>query len=257
MILAENLSYSINDKSLIKDISLVLHPKKINLIIGPNGAGKSTLLKILTGQLQSNTGKVLYDDKSINSFSTNELAQKRALLSQSIELSFAFTVKEIVLMGRYPHFKHSPTKVDFEIVDYCMEMFGIQGFAERNFLSLSGGEKQRVQFARVIAQIISEDKESERLLALDEPLNALDIFYQLDFMDELRSIIKRENIVVVGVLHDLNLVAKYADQIIVLNQGELISIGSPSEVLTVDLIKKVYAVKMNVHVENERIHLLI
>src|SRR5690606_21477536 len=118
--------------------------------IGPNGAGKSTLLKMITGQVKSSSGSVFYDKKNLKDFKTAELAKKRALLSQNIELSFPFTVKEVVLMGRYPYFTHKPSQRDKEIVENCMELFGVEKFADRNYLSLSGGEKQRVQFARVV-----------------------------------------------------------------------------------------------------------
>lgn len=170
MVTLENITYEVKGKTLIKDVSANFEKAKINLILGPNGAGKSTLIKLINGELQATKGNILFEGLNLKQISRKAQAQFRAVLSQSLELSFPLSVHEVVLMGRYPHFESKPGTNDLEICEESMKLFDLQEIKARNYLTLSGGEKQRVQFARVWAQIWEPIKGKSRLLLLDEPL---------------------------------------------------------------------------------------
>jgi len=247
MLSANNVTFRVRDKALISDISLSFAPAKIHLIIGPNGAGKSTLIRVLARLLHPQNGKVEYEGVDVNRTSESELAKRRAVLSQAIEVAFPITVREVVMMGRYPHFGGRPGPTDEKIVDELMKHFDVEEFRDRDYKTLSGGERQRVNFARVLAQLWSDgsssDSSSCRYLFLDEPLTFLDIRHQIDFMKKIRQFTDAPDVVTIGIVHDLNLAARFADQIVLLNQGRIIASGTPSEVLTAELIQDVFAVK--------------
>lgn len=164
-------------------------------------------------------------------------------------------VAEVVMMGRYPHFSNHPTQKDLHICSGAMNYFGIEHLKNRNYMTLSGGEKQRVHFARVMAQIWETVDGQCRYLLLDEPLTFLDIYHQFDFMDKLTSFVKGKNIVVAGVVHDLNLAGKYADHITLINDGELFSSGNKQDVLTRENISTVYGLKPEIQQVNNTVRL--
>src|ERR1700749_1096640 len=153
MLRAENISVNVGAKSLLENVSVRFEPGILNLIIGPNGAGKSTLIKLLSGQMQPVSGKVFYGNKPLKGYTVVELARIRAVLSQNIELSFPLNVWEVVMMGRYPHFIGKPEVKDIDACTAAMAFFNIGDFSRRDYTTLSGGEKQRVQFARILSQI--------------------------------------------------------------------------------------------------------
>jgi len=231
------------------------------LIIGPNGAGKSTLIKVLARLLRPQTGKVEYEGADVSQAGEAELAKRRAVLSQAIEVAFPLTVREVVMMGRYPHFGGRPVKTDERIVDDAMAQFDITVFGNRNYQTLSGGERQRVNFARVLAQVWRDDSACEtspgRYLFLDEPLTFLDIRHQIDFMKNIRAFADAPDAVTVGVVHDLNLAARFADQIVLLNNARVVAHGTPAEVLTAEQIQSVFGVKPTiVPTEYSKFHLI-
>ncbi|MEI6312009.1 MAG: heme ABC transporter ATP-binding protein [Bacteroidota bacterium] len=253
MLTAKNITYQIGQKKLLNNISLNFQVGKINIIIGPNGAGKSSLIKLLSGQIRPNTGEILYNQQNIKKSSFADLAKYRAVLSQKIELAFPLNVSEVVMMGRYPHFHSVPTLSDKNICREAMQYFDILNFADRNYTTLSGGEKQRVHFARIASQIWKDDPYNTRYLFLDEPLTFLDIYYQFDFMDRLLEFTKNKNIVVVGVVHDLHLAAKYADFMVLLNDGEILASGTKLEVLTKGNIFKAFQLEPDILINNDKI----
>lgn len=255
MLSAKHISYSIDNKLLLDDVTIEFSPKKLNLIIGPNGAGKSTLIKVICNQIKPNKGNVFYGEKKSSELSLLELSKIRAVLSQNIDLAFALNVSEVVMMGRYPHFTDKPTKSDEIACKEAMQFFDIETLANRNYMTLSGGEKQRVQFARVLAQIWYPIKDQNRYLILDEPLTFLDVYYQFDFMQKITELIKQQDIIVIGVVHDLNLVAKFADQITLINNGKIVATGNKHEVLTKENIKNVYHLEPTIIKEKNSIHL--
>ena len=241
MLSVKNIQCSIGKKTILQDINLHFLPGEFNMILGPNGSGKSTLLKIISGELNGYTGEVLYEGIKPGSVGKNELAKIRAVMSQQPELSFPLTVKEVVMMGRYPHFSFHPTKKDEAICDEVIERMNIGSFSERNYLTLSGGEKQRVQFARILAQIWERPHTGYRYLLLDEPLASLDINYQQEFLQIAREFAKK-NTVLVAVIHDINLAIQFGDQLYLLKQGKLVASGPMREMIRVDLIKRVFGV---------------
>ncbi|MEP6713613.1 MAG: heme ABC transporter ATP-binding protein [Ferruginibacter sp.] len=245
MLKTEKIYFSIHKKEILKNISAAFLPGEFNMILGPNGSGKSTFLKIFSGEIHSNKGTVLYDDVSIATIKKDALAKVRAVMSQQPELSFPLTVDEVVMMGRYPHFTFNPNKKDENICNEVMQRMNVNIFKERNYLTLSGGEKQRVQFARVLAQIWEKPATGYRYLFLDEPLTNLDINYQQEFLQVAREFAKNDT-VLVAVMHDINLAVQYGDKLFFLKEGELVAQGKPKDILTEDLIEQVFLVKSTI-----------
>jgi len=268
MLTASNITFRVGNKPLLSEVSLSFTPGKLNLIIGPNGAGKSTLIKVLARLLHPQIGKVEYEGTDISRTVEAELAKRRAVLSQAVEVAFPLTVREVVMMGRYPHFGGRPAPTDQSIVDEVMGLFDVSAFGDRAYQTLSGGERQRVNFARVLAQLWRKGSDGHsgavssdtaffcRYLLLDEPLTFLDIRHQIDFMNKVRAFANSPDVVTVGVVHDLNLAARFADQIVLLNDGRVVATGAPIEVLTRERIGAVFGIEpVIVSVESD-IHLI-
>jgi len=259
MLTAQHITYSIGEKTLLNDVSLAFEPGQMNLIIGANGAGKSTLMRVLSGLCAGYTGEVLYDRRNIRLMKENELAVNRAVLSQQVEVAFPMSVGDVVMMGRYPHFSQMPSKADRQICHDAIRLFELEKLTNRNYMTLSGGEKQRVHFARVCAQIWDTGQQACRYLLLDEPLTFLDIHYQLDLMEKLSLMLRNNRLVVLGVLHDLNLAIKYAHHILLLHEGRIIAQGTKKEVLTAENIKTAFRIEPKIVTDEmkEIIYLLI
>ena len=268
MLQASNITFRVRQKEIISDISVEFAPSKLHLIIGPNGAGKSTLIKVLARLLRPQNGKVEYEGIDVKDASESNLAKRRAVLSQAVQVAFPLTVREVVMIGRYPHFGNHPSPSDEMIVDEVMERFDVREFSARNYQTLSGGEQQRVNFARVLAQLwgregaISTEFTASsappcRYLLLDEPLTFLDIRHQIDFMKRVRGFAAANDVVTVGVVHDLNLAARFADHIVLMDQGRVVTTGTPAEVLTTERIRDVFSVEPRfVPVTHSSIHLI-
>lgn len=255
MLSVKNITYKIGEKILLGDVSADFEAGKLNIIIGPNGAGKSTLIKIICNQIQPSSGNIFYSDKNVRTISIKELARIRSVLSQNIEISFPLKVNEVVMMGRYPHFTGKPTQKDETACIEAMRFFDVLDMSERNYLSLSGGEKQRVQFARVAAQIWYPVKDNCRYLILDEPLTFLDVHYQFDFMHKVIALLRNNDMLIIGVVHDLNLAAKFADKILLLNNGMVLADGNREKVLSEQNIKIAYHMDPVIYNENNSMHL--
>jgi len=258
MLTADNITFRVGNKPLVSDVSVSFAPAKLHVIVGPNGAGKSTLIKVLARLLRPQVGRVEYDGIDVGKVSEAELAKRRAVLSQAVELAFPLTVRELVMMGRYPHFVGRPGPTDEKIVDEVMAHFDVTEFSDRQYQTLSGGERQRVNFARVLTQLRLDGPASScRYLFLDEPLTFLDVRHQLDFMKKIRAFTAADDVVTVGVVHDLNLAARFADHIVLLNDGRVIAEGTAAEVLTTELIQAVFGVKsILVPTDDSNFHLI-
>ena len=248
MLRTENISFSVGKKQILKNVSASFLPGEFNMILGPNGSGKSSFLKIFSGEINKFQGTVLYEDKKIKELRKEELAKKRAVMSQQADLGFPLLVEEVVMMGRYPHFTFNPNKKDITICSEVIERMDLVEFKERNYLTLSGGEKQRVQYARVLAQVWEKPTDSYRYLFLDEPLNSLDISYQHEFLQVAVELIK-DHTVLIAVMHDINLAAHYADNLFFFKEGELVVHGKPKDILSAAMIEKVFNIKTTV-IEN-------
>ena len=268
MLEASDITFRVGGKALISDVSVSFAPGRLHLVIGPNGAGKSTLIKVLARLLRPQTGRVEYEGADVQHASEADLAKRRAVLSQAVEVAFPLTVREVVMMGRYPHFRGRPGPVDERIADELMEFFDVTEFGDRNYQTLSGGERQRVNFARVLAQLWRDGHGPSaavshptrppcRYLFLDEPLTFLDIRHQIEFMKKVRGFTDAPDVVTVGVVHDLNLAARFADQIVLLDQGRVVAAGTAAEVLTAERIRGVFGVEPTfVPVEQSGVHLV-
>ncbi|MFD1769982.1 heme ABC transporter ATP-binding protein [Sphingobacterium suaedae] len=242
MLRVEKLHFEVKGRKLLKDISLQVRRGEVLALLGSNGAGKSTLMKLLCGEYKPSAGLVSLHGRLLAEYTANELATKRAMLSQQQQISVSFTVAEIVIMGRYPHFKSLPRKVDLEIVAEVMELCGVKDLADRIFMSLSGGEQQRVQLARVLAQVWDS---TDGLLLLDEPISALDMHYQQKVL-AIAKALSRKGFMVVIVVHEVNFAATYADRIVMLKNGRKLFDGTPVEVLNTTDIYTIFSVKAGV-----------
>ena len=246
MLEARNVTFHVRDRELVSEVSIFFEPGKFHLIIGPNGAGKSTLIKLLSRSLRPQQGTIFYEGIDIKESKEVDLAKRRAVLSQAVEVTFPLTVREVVTMGRYPHFGGRPSPADQEVVDEMMRLFDVNEFATRDYLTLSGGERQRVNFARVLGQLWRDEQKTNtdcRYLFLDEPLTFLDIHHQIEFMKKVREFSSQSDVVAVGVVHDLNLAARFADQIVLMNRGRVVSAGNATEVLSAESIRSVFEVE--------------
>jgi iron complex transport system ATP-binding protein len=241
MIDAKDLTFRAGAATLVADVSASFDAGLLHLVIGPNGAGKSTLVKLLARLLRPAEGRVAYGGVDVAPASPADLSRRRAVLSQAVEIAFPLSVREVVMMGRYPHFGTHAAARDEAIVDEVMAYFEVDRMAARDYTTLSGGEKQRVNFARVLAQVWQPIAGVERVLFLDEPLTFLDIGHQLDFMRKVRKALSTD-IVIVGVIHDLNLAARFADRLILLDRGRVAAAGQPFEVLTPANVHGVFGV---------------
>jgi iron complex transport system ATP-binding protein len=247
MLRIENIGVDVGSKSLLDDVSVSFEPGRLNLIIGPNGAGKSTLIKVLSGQLRASRGQVFYGDTDVRNLSPLQLSKSRAVLSQNIFLAFPLKVWEVVMMGRYPHFANRPGQKDEQAIDEAMKIFDVQSLRDRDYTTLSGGEKQRVHFARVLAQLGFKPEDDHRYLMLDEPLTFLDVHYQYSFMHTLTGLLKEPGLVVVGVVHDLNLAARFGERLLLLFNGKVLANGNREDVLTTQNIKEAFQLEPVVH----------
>ena len=233
----DGLTFSYGDNDAISDVSLHVNRGEFVGLIGPNGGGKSTVLKNIYRGLTPDKGTITLDGEDLLKMSYRKSAQKLAVVGQENDVPFDFMVEEIVAMGRTPHKKifDLDTAEDKRIVQHALEHLGMEKMAKRNYLHLSGGEKQRVIIARAVAQ------ESDFLI-LDEPTNHLDISYQMQIFD----FIKRLNVTVLSAIHDLNMAALYCDRLYVLKNGRIVLGGAPEEVLTPENIYRVYGVRSSV-----------
>lgn len=256
MIEVKDLTVAVGPKLLLDNVSARFESGKMNLIIGPNGAGKSTLIKVISRQMQATSGMVLQHDRLLAGYSDQELAKSRAVLSQQIDLAFPLRVWEVVMMGRYPHFTNSPAMADEQAVDEAMRFFDVTPLADRNYMTLSGGEKQRVHFARVLSQIWYSRPNEPRYLLLDEPLTFLDVHYQVQFMNRLKELLNDTSLTVVGVVHDLNLAARFADNILILNHARVQAFGTPEEVLTVQHVQEAFHLEPTILRTEKGLHVL-
>ena len=238
-----SLSFNFGSKNILADIDLSIKNNGIVGIIGPNGSGKSTLLKCIYRVLKPKTGTIFIDGKNINDYQFKETAKKMAVVAQHNDTHFDFNVLEMVLIGRSPHkkFMERDSAEDIELAYKSLEQVNMKDFADRNFSSLSGGEKQRIILARALVQ-------NTDCLILDEPTNHLDIKHQLHFM----SLAKNLKITVISAIHDLNIAAMYCDKIYALKEGQIIASGSVNEVITEEVIKTLYDVEAKIIYDEEK-----
>ncbi|AKB85875.1 heme ABC transporter ATP-binding protein [Methanococcoides methylutens] len=225
-------------RQILNQVDLQAEEGKFVGIIGPNGSGKTTLVKTINNIIKPTAGSITIDGRSIDDMSSVEIAKNIAMVSQVISINFEFTVEDVVLMGRTPYIKGAETHEDMEIVQDAMEKTKILHLKDRFVTQLSGGELQKVIIARALAQ-------NPKILILDEPTSHLDITNQIDILSLVKDA-SRKGMIVIAVIHDLNLAAYYCDKICLIRDGDLISSGTPKEVLTPSNIKTTYNIDVEV-----------
>lgn len=244
-IIVDNISISLagfssQPKILVDQASLVAPSGKISTIIGQNGAGKSTLLKAIIGDYVYNKGTIQINHKEHTQFDQQNKARSIAFLPQLSLLNFPFTVEEVVNLGRIPH--KTGYKIDRQIIEECLETVDMQHYRRRFYPQLSGGEKQRVQIARVLAQIWRiEDSEESRVMILDEPISSLDLGHQRQLMQFLRMFCQ-QNVTVLMVLHDVNTAVQYSDHLITMKNGKVLYQGDTNAVFQKNIIDEIFSI---------------
>jgi iron complex transport system ATP-binding protein len=242
MIAVRNVGFEVRNRKLLQGVSFDVEPGEFWAIVGANGAGKSTLIKLLSSELAPASGSVFFQGKDLKKYKLKELARKRAVLAQQNTITLSFTTREIVLMGRYPFYDTEPQQRDLAIVDLCLKKVGIAGLKDRLYPTLSGGEQQRVQLARTLAQIWETEN---GLLLLDEPTTGMDLLHQFETFQLAKEMTSR-GFGVVAVVHDLNQALQYADQVLMLKRGEVFASGRPEDVLTEEHIKAAFGLTVQI-----------
>ncbi len=234
-----NLSATISSSIALSGINLQLEAGTVTAIIGPNGAGKTSLLRTICKDLPVTGGSVSFNGRDNSAWSAQDKATCLAILPQHSALEFPFSVNEVVTMGRIPH--STSAKRNQQIVQEALILVDREHLAERSYVNLSGGEKQRVQLARVAAQIWESVDNGGRCLILDEPSASLDLAHQ-EMIVRMFKFFSAQGVAILVVLHDLNLAAKCANQLLVLNDGKTAALGSPESVITQELLKGVFSI---------------
>lgn len=238
---AENISISYDDKAVIQDLSTRIVNGKITTIIGANGCGKSTLLKALTRIQAVKSGQILIDGKAIADLPTKEIAKKIALLPQILEATEGITVYELVSYGRFPHQRYfgQLSNDDKVKINRAMEMTKITDLANEKVDALSGGQRQRVWIAMALAQ----DTET---IFLDEPTTYLDMNHQLEILELLKKLNQETRKTIIMVLHDLNLSARFSDNLIAMKNGAIQYHGQVEEVMTTDILRDIFSIEAQI-----------
>ena len=218
----------------VRDISLSVIPGRLHAVVGPNGAGKTTLLRLLSGGLVPQAGQVRLDDRPLQELQDQLRARALAVVPQSESSPFPVTVREMVGMGRYPHLGpwERAGRVDHTVVDRALERCSVGHLAQRQLARLSGGERQRARIARALAQ-------EAPVLLLDEPTGGLDLRFRMELFHLLHEL-RADGLAVLVITHDLNLAARFADRLLLLDQGRARARGTPDEVLSGDTLEEVY-----------------
>jgi iron complex transport system ATP-binding protein len=237
LLAVSGVSFSVGTKALLRTVSLSVDAGEFVALVGPNGAGKSTLLRVLAGELPARTGSVHLKGRPLSSYTPRALARHRAVLSQNVHVTFAFTVEEVVRMGAGE--LRGPS-VDRQVAAALTEV-DLAAFGNRVITTLSGGEQQRAQLARILVQFACGAAHGPGVLLLDEPTASLDLRHQLSVLGAVRKRTDR-GAGALAILHDLNLAAIFATRIVVLNSGSIDCDASPAESITNDMLRRVYGV---------------
>ncbi|GAB0156785.1 heme ABC transporter ATP-binding protein [Chryseobacterium sp. Alg-005] len=236
MIKAHQINYKHKEFHILDGVDVSLEYGEFLAIVGPNGAGKSSLLSVLANEVKSRQ-EILFKNKPIAHWEVLELSMHKAKFSQHNSNDIPLEVKDVVMMGRYPYFDGQPGKEDHEAMNNMMYETDVFHLKDREYNTLSGGEKQRVHLSRVMAQL--QNDIAHKLVFLDEPLNNLDVRHQYKALEIIKKFTKKANSAIV-VLHDLNLAAQFADKILLMKSGKVSSYGTPEEVFTAENISNAY-----------------
>lgn len=240
MISVDEVSFAFDTHPVLDGISLEVEPGELVGMIGPNGAGKTTLLRLIDGILTPDTGEIELDGTPVAALSSKDLSRRVAVVPQHTTLSFDFSIRDVVAMGRHPYTgrfdRIGPS--ERQLVEAAMYRTHVHDLAERPFSEVSGGERKRVLIARAIAQ------ETPAML-VDEPTASLDINHQLAVFELLEELVADEK-AILAAIHDLDLAARYCDRLLLLDRGSIVAAGDPAEVLTPDLLHTAYGVETSI-----------
>jgi iron complex transport system ATP-binding protein len=234
---ARNLSFAIKDLTILRDIDLEIQGGKTTVLLGPNGAGKSTLMKILSGYLKATGGEVMIAGSDPEKIPLKARARMLGVLTQRSSLEFPFTAREVIAMGRMPF---GVSEGFDEVTQELLSMFGVA--ADHSYLTMSGGEQQLVQLCRVFAQVWGRG--TEAFLLLDEPMIALDLRHQSKIASTLKKL-SSQGLGQLVVMHDINLAAELADEIVLMSHGKVVAKGSVAEALKVDHLERTFDTVIN------------
>ena len=250
----KSVSLKLENRQILKDVSLEINEGEIVSVIGPNGAGKSTLLNVLTGDISPDSGNTTYDNKQLNKISIQERAFTRSVMSQMQTLVFNFNVKDVIEMGWLQR-GNSDFSSNFSMAfEAVTTECNVNNLVHRKFNSLSGGEQRRVHFARTLLQLWRPSQSNDpRYLLLDEPTANLDLSSEMLLMNILKARAS-SNVGILVILHDLNLASHFADKIAIMKDGEIKAFGKPEEVMTDDFLTSIYEVPIKVKYDPLRIH---
>jgi len=247
MLEAREVHVRCNGRALLAGVSLAIASGEVVGLVGPNGAGKSTLLGVLAGLRPPSGGGVWLGGRALRTYDVQALARVRAVLAQASRFDFPLTALEVVLLGRLPHCRGRESERDHDIAAQALSAVDAIDLAQRRLPTLSGGERQRVQLARVLAQIWEPTSDaSERFLLLDEPNAGLDLSHEHRILGLIRRLCREQGIGVIVVLHDLQLASRYADRVMVLKEGRVLTAGPPERALTRDALLRAYGVDVDI-----------
>ncbi len=241
MIVLDHISVVRRGRALLREVMLSLMPGEVLALLGPNGAGKSTLARVAAGELSPDGGSVWVDGKPLTSLPRVSLARRRAVLAQSTHVAFPMSVAEVVELGRSPYASFASRLEDEQAVERAMLRAGVTALRHRSYATLSGSEQQRVQLARVFAQLDGASDPGTRYLILDEPTSSLDLAHQHQILAAVQAL-ARNGFAVLTVLHDPNLASRYADRIAVLRDGVITALGTPAQVLRPATIEHAFGI---------------
>lgn len=235
-----NVSMAIGKHSLTQNLSMQLQRGQIHVLIGPNGTGKTSLLRALFGELPLQQGAISFQGRTLSDLGASQWRQQFGYMPQNTQLELDLSVLEVVVLGRLQSLKLRLSDDDLRAALRALQDLGIAHLADRPLHSLSGGQRQMALFAQVLLR-------DPQIMMLDEPVSALDLQHQMHLMEHLHQQTRDKNWVTLVVLHDLNLAAQFADQLIVLADNRLQAFGPPAEVLTAELITRLYQVPVDIH----------
>lgn len=246
MIEANHIGIRKSGRWILRKAGVKVRAGELVALIGANGAGKSTLLKAVAGEVAPEEGTVSINGQLLADWPAAGLAKVRGVLSQSVQLPFSMPVIDLVEMGRYPYQGQEPGGRIQEIARHCLRQVGLSGYEARDICTLSGGEQQRAQLARVLAQVYRDEAAQERFLLLDEPTASQDIAQKQQLLSLLRKLANEAGLGILTILHDLNLAMQYADRVVLLRGGHLLKSGPPEAVLTPEGIAQGFGLKARV-----------
>lgn len=237
----EKLDIGYSDRLIVENLNLSIPEGKITALVGANGSGKSTILKAMARMMRPNGGTVFLDGKSIHSQPTKDVAKQLAILPQNPVAPDGLTVSELISYGRFPHQKGfgSLTKQDKEIIQWSIQVTGMEAFSDRPVDQLSGGQRQRAWIAMALAQ-------GTNMLFLDEPTTYLDMAHQLEVLKLLQQLNSEQQRTIVMVVHDLNHATRFAQHMVAIKQGSIVSEGAPEEVMTQEVLREVFGIEADI-----------